>query len=193
MNTRVGHPKYPELGVGEVINETNGKATVEFEDKTIVFPLVDLEVIPSRDVVYAYRDGEKIALGEVKKEQIDFVVAQSQDWVSVDDLVKKVTKHFSEYTMEDGSPLNQGGFDPMFCVSRKNPGILIRTGKLIFSKAPKNSGCQWLFKSRAAASQQEILAAVDCALAKDKFVFAETTDANSDRLGVQAVDSCVTA
>ena len=133
MHLVVEHPKYPELGQGEVVSENEGKATVEFKIRTIVFPLSDLTVVPpTRKQIFVRRGEEKILLDEVKKEQIEFVMAESQDWTTVQELVNKTTKHFSQYTMEDGSPLNQGGFDPMFCVSRQNPGILIRTGKIIF-------------------------------------------------------------
>ncbi len=199
MKLTVEHPSYPELGQGQVISEKDGKASVEFENngnfKTIVFPMSDLSVIASPRVqAFVYRDGEKYRpLEEVKKEQSEFVLSECVGWTTVQELVRKVTKHFSEYTMEDGSPLNQGGFDPMFCVTKKNPGCFIKTGLLIFRKARPQSGCQWEFKARTSASQQEIMACVTSALERNKFVFVESIDADNYRPGVQEVDPLVAA
>jgi hypothetical protein len=135
-------------------------------------------ILPTRREVFVVKNnGDRISLGEVKKEQIDFVLSVATEWTTVDTFVKKVTQQFSEYRMEDGAPLNQGGFDPMFVVSHRNPGVLVRTGLLIFRPAPQGSGSQWEFKSRTAATQQEISEAGNYAAGRGKFVYQEEQEA----------------
>ena len=126
---------------------------------------------PQRKVVFVIRGDERIPLSEVKTAQVDFVVSTAREWTTVDAFVNKITQQFSEYRMEDGAPLNQGGFDPMFCVTSKNPGALIKSGLLIFRPAPKGSGAQWEFKSRTAATQEEISEARNYAFKRNKFLY----------------------
>jgi hypothetical protein len=194
MKKKVRHERYPDLGIGVVKSEQEGKSTVQFADKLIVFPTEQLIEEPLYQPIYVYRNGERYEeLSAVRQEMIDWIVSECRDWKSVSELVKKATTRFADYVVNETPFLNQGGFDPMFVVSRQHPGALIKSGLLIFKKAPPKSGHQWIFKARAAASREEILSAIDFALIKNKFVFVETKNADNDRPGIQAVDSCVAA
>lgn len=187
LNKNVEYPKYPELGIGRVVEE-NGvdKVTVLFDKgHQSVLPISDLVIVPSRKQIFIYRGDEKFTLGEVKQDQIDFVLEKAVVWITVEDLVTEVTKRFSEYRTEDGKHLNQGGFDPMFVITQRNPGFLIKTGKLIFKKAPPKSGSHHVFKSRVASSQSEIEQCEQYARNRGKFVYGDKSDADNNQSGVQ--------
>ena len=192
---KVKHSKYPELGIMVVDDEyPDGRVSVERENGAIlVFPFEELTEVSSQSQTFVYRGEEKIPLSEVKDDQIECVLEGAKDWTTVYAQVLRVTKQFSEYRMADGSPLNQGGFDPMFCTTAKNPGYFIREGLLIFRKAAPGSGCTWEYKTRAAASEQEIQDCVDLATEKNKFIFEEKTNVDNDRCGIQTPDSFAVA
>lgn len=167
------HEEYPELGIGVVLNETEEKMEVEFGDRVIKFPKNSLTVIPKNDIVY--RGEEVFSLDRVDEQQKDFLFSEevSGSWASVHDFVVKLTSHFSEYRMADGSPLNQGGFDPKLCVTWKNPGEFIRSGEMIYRKAPKGKRTRWEYKARKYATAADISQHVKDATTYGRFIYSE--------------------
>jgi hypothetical protein len=179
----VRHSDFPIL-VGVLLAEyEDGTLDVLYEDPIgernitntgllALSPVSTSDSAPLKSKAYVYRAGEKILRTEFDEEKIQYVLDEAKDWITIQELVVLVTNRFSQYTMEDGSPLNQGGFDPMFCVTQANPGYFIRNGLLIFRPAPPRSGCQWVFKNRKYATRSEIVAAAEIARAKNKFVLS---------------------
>jgi len=180
MNTgdKVRHIFREKLGIVNAIN-SDGSFEVNFGNGNEKTSSKYLE--PESRTKYFYSDTGKISEKEVKKEIKDYIVQEGQNWFAVDDMVIKATNHFIKYRDINGKPLNQGGFDPLFVITKSHPGEFIKKELLIFRKATgerKINGAKYEFKVREASTQEEILESLEFAKSKNKYVYLGNENAS---------------
>lgn len=107
---------------------------------------------------------------EVKSEIVEWIITQLAEWRTVTALVVEATKEFADLTLGGTPFFNQGGFDPLFVVSTKNPGQLLRDGHCIYRRSLANDGSRFEFRSRDTATPQEFAECVSLALSINKFI-----------------------
>jgi hypothetical protein len=148
--------------------------------------IVGVDLVASGPVVY--RHGKAYGLlSEVKDAEDRRIRELLKEWTTVDEIVTTLTKEFSEFTTTGDKPyFNQGGLDPKFCVTIRNPGFYVKSGAVIFRK---RAGSDTEFKLRSYCSLTEVQQSEQEAMQRGKFIFQGERIADNNRPGFQEVNT----
>jgi hypothetical protein len=95
-------------------------------------------------------------------------------WRTVDWLSKYSVEEFPDFIVHDTPIVNQGWFDPKFCVTRRHPGQYIKSGELIFRRSQTGGKSRYEYTLRSSATEEEILECESFAAECGLFIFGLT-------------------